>query len=78
MGDVLEYVTMRVKPWTAVIRLSKTSDSLFEAACHEGNYYSMQDALSAGRADEAAAAMAKRPSNSVMSPALDRETLSGP
>jgi hypothetical protein len=53
---------MRVKPWTAVIRLSKTSDSLFEAACHEGNYYSMQDALSAGRADDkAAAATAKRP-----------------
>ena len=54
--------TTWVKPWTAVIHLSKTSESLFEAACHEGNYYSMQDALGAGRAAEKVAAeAAKRP-----------------
>jgi hypothetical protein len=44
--------TTWVTSWTAVIRLTKTSDSLFEAACHEGNYYSMQDALLFGRAGD--------------------------
>ena len=55
----LSDLTTWVKPWTAEIRLSKTSEPLFEAACHEGNYYSMHDALSAGRAEDMAAA--KRP-----------------
>jgi hypothetical protein len=34
-----------VKPWTAMIRLKRTEDRLFETACHEGNDRIMQTIL---------------------------------
>jgi hypothetical protein len=44
------------RPWTAMLRLKKTSEKLYEFACHEGNAPTMETMLSpAGRpADEAA------------------------
>jgi hypothetical protein len=53
----LEYVVTVIDPtvwtrsWTAKVRLTKTSDRLFEVACHEGNA-SMQHMLSGARAIE--------------------------
>ena len=46
------------RPWTAVVNLAP-GVSLFEYACHEGNY-AMRNMLSAARADEAAAAKKKK------------------
>jgi len=40
------------KPWTAVIRLKRSSQHLFEYACHEGNYEIMRDMFAAARAAE--------------------------
>jgi hypothetical protein len=37
------------KPWTALVRLTQSQDKLYEAACHEGNHYSMQDVLHANK-----------------------------
>jgi hypothetical protein len=34
-----------VKPWTAMIRLKRTDDNLYECACHEGNERIMQTIL---------------------------------
>ena len=34
-----------VKPWTAMIRLTRTDDRLFETACHEGNERIMETIL---------------------------------
>jgi hypothetical protein len=45
---------MYTKPWTGVIPLQKTDDSIYEYACHEGNY-GMFGILSGHRADEKAA-----------------------
>jgi hypothetical protein len=42
-------------PWTAVVRLKRTADKLYEDACHEGNQYVMTGVLAAARADEKAA-----------------------
>ena len=43
------------KPWTMAFPLRRDSNyTLFEYACHEGNYY-MYDALTGARADEKAA-----------------------
>ena len=43
------------KPWTALVRLTRTDDRLYESACHEGNYIVMEGMLGAARADENAA-----------------------
>ena len=40
------------KPWSAVVRLKRTSDKMYEVACHEGNYYTMQGILAGARAAE--------------------------
>jgi len=42
------------RPWTFMVRLKRTSDLLYEYACHEGNY-SMVGILAGARADEAKA-----------------------
>ena len=43
------------KPWTVVIRMKRSQDKLYEYACHEGNYVTMEGILGAARADERAA-----------------------
>jgi hypothetical protein len=43
--------TAFTKPWTVRIPLNKTSDRLYEYACHEGNY-ALTDILSGARASE--------------------------
>jgi len=43
------------KPWTAWYPMTKTSDMIFEYACHEGNY-GLAGSLSGARAEEKAAA----------------------
>jgi len=45
------------QPWTFMIRLKKSSDLVYEYACHEGNY-AMVGILAGARADEAKAAKA--------------------
>jgi hypothetical protein len=45
--------TMWTKPWTAVIRLKRSAQQLFEYACHEGNYEIVRNMLAAARAIEA-------------------------
>jgi hypothetical protein len=47
--------TTWTKPWTALIRLKRTHDKIYEYACHEGNYHTMEGILGAARADEKAA-----------------------
>ena len=42
-------------PWTAVVRLKRTDDKMYEDACHEGNQRVMEDILAGARADEKAA-----------------------
>jgi hypothetical protein len=42
-------------PWTAVVRLKRTNDRIYEDACHEGNEKVMTDILAGARADEKAA-----------------------
>ena len=42
-------------PWTAVVRLKRTTDKIYEYACHEGNFQTMEGILGAARADEKAA-----------------------
>ena len=44
--------TTWTKPWTAVIRLKKSAERLFEYACHEGNYEILRDMFAAARASE--------------------------
>jgi len=44
--------TTWTKPWTAVIRLKRSAERLFEYACHEGNYEIMRDMFAAARASE--------------------------
>jgi hypothetical protein len=56
--DTISYVmtisdpTTWTKPWTAEIRLKQTRDTLYEYACHEGNYHTMLGMLGAARATE--------------------------
>jgi hypothetical protein len=45
--------TTWTKPWTAVIRLKRSTQRLFEYACHEGNYEIVRGMLAAARAIEA-------------------------
>ena len=47
------------KPWTVAMPMTKTNDPLYEYACHEGNY-GMTNLLSGARAQEKAAAEAKK------------------
>ena len=42
-------------PWTAVVRLKRTADKIYEDACHEGNEPVMEGILRGARADEKAA-----------------------
>jgi hypothetical protein len=44
--------TMWTRPWTAVIRLKRSSERLYEYACHEGNYEIIRDMFAAARAKE--------------------------
>jgi hypothetical protein len=46
--------TTWTKPWTAVIHLKRSSDTIYEYACHEGNFFTMEGILGAARADEKA------------------------
>jgi len=39
-------------PWTAVIRLKRSEEHLFEYACHEGNLATMTSMLGAARAKD--------------------------
>ena len=41
-------------PWTAVVRLKRTNDKMYEDACHEGNERVITDILAGARADEKA------------------------
>jgi len=43
---------MWTRPWTAVIRLKRSSERLYEYACHEGNYEIIRDMFAAARAKE--------------------------
>ena len=44
--------TTWTKPWTAVIRLKRSAERLFEYGCHEGNYEVIRGMLAAARAVE--------------------------
>ena len=48
------------KPWSLMIPLRRSSDPLFEYACHEGNY-GMEGILSGARAEERVAGSVSRP-----------------
>jgi len=52
--------TTFVRPWTAAIPYLRTTDQLFEYACHEGNY-GMEGILQGARAEEAKAAGETKP-----------------
>jgi hypothetical protein len=52
--------TTFVRPWTAAIPYVRTSDQLFEYACHEGNY-GMEGILLGARTEEAKAAGETKP-----------------
>src|SRR5580704_7144080 len=44
--------TTWTEPWTAVIRLKRSAERLFEYACHEGNYEIIRDIFAGARAAE--------------------------
>ena len=48
----LEDPTTWRTPWTAVIRLKRSQDKVYESACHEGNIDIVRDVLAGARADE--------------------------
>jgi hypothetical protein len=50
------------KPWTAMIPLKHSKDTLFEYACQEGNY-GLQGILAGARAEEKAAAVVQKTSS---------------
>jgi hypothetical protein len=52
--------TTWTRPWTAMVPMKHTPDSIQEFACHEGNNVIMRSMLSAARVDEKAAE-AKKP-----------------
>jgi hypothetical protein len=56
----LEDPTTWTRPWTVLIRLKRSEDTMYEYACHEGNYHTMEGILGAARADEKAAEGATR------------------
>jgi hypothetical protein len=47
----VEDPTTWTAPWTVLIRLKRSSDTIYEYACHEGNYHTMEGILGAARAD---------------------------
>jgi len=47
-------------PWTAMVRLKRTGDKIYEDACHEGNQLVMEDILAGARAAEKEAVREKR------------------
>jgi hypothetical protein len=51
--------TSFARPWTVQLPMTKTSDLIFEYACHEGNY-GMIGILAGARAEEKAAAAARK------------------
>ena len=51
--------TVWTKPWTAMIPLKRTTDLIYEYACHEGNYRSMEGSLKGTRVLEQEAAAGK-------------------
>jgi hypothetical protein len=51
----LDDPTTWTKAWTALIHLTRSDAMMYEVACHEGNYYSMQGTLAGARAAEKAA-----------------------
>jgi hypothetical protein len=51
----IEDPTVFTKPWTVELSMARTDASLYEVACHEGNY-GMANILSGHRAEERAAA----------------------
>jgi hypothetical protein len=53
-SDTLTDPTTWATPWTAVVRLKRTDDKMYEDACHEGNQRVIEDILAAPRADEKA------------------------
>lgn len=48
----LEDVTTWTRPWTAVINLKRTTDQIYEFACHEGSLHTIEGLLGAARAAE--------------------------
>jgi hypothetical protein len=48
--------TVWTRPWTAMIPLKRTDDLIYEYACHEGNYRSMEGSLKGTRVLEQEAA----------------------
>jgi len=40
------------RAWTALIHLQRTDEKVYEVACHEGNYYTMQGVLAGARSAE--------------------------
>jgi hypothetical protein len=44
--------TTWTKPWTAVVRLKRTDDKMYEFACHEGNFEIMETMLSGASSQE--------------------------
>src|SRR6266849_3698121 len=48
-------LTTWATPWTAVVRLTQTKDTIYEDACHEGNQTVMTGILGGARAEERAA-----------------------
>jgi hypothetical protein len=54
--------TTWTRPWTAVIRLKQSPSTIYEYACHEGNFDVMHGILAGARAAETAGeGAAKRP-----------------
>ena len=41
--------TTWTKPWTAVIRLKRSAERLYEYACHEGNFEIIRDMFASAR-----------------------------
>jgi hypothetical protein len=48
--------TIWTRPWTAAIPMTKSDEPIFEYACHEGNFYSVENVLSGAREAEKKAA----------------------
>jgi len=57
---VVEEPEMYTRPWTVELPLVKSTERIFEYACHEANY-TMTDALSGARLQEKEEAEGKRP-----------------
>jgi len=55
----IEDPTVFTRPWTVELSMDRTDASLYEVACHEGNY-GMANILSGHRAEERAAAGSRR------------------